>query len=218
MSYQAQIKYIIVIAFGMGILGCDKKDNTENATKKWLKKYNFRSKVTSDNDDNKWITIGQYHSSVQWINEGKNINGINMILDKLLKEQDSEVYLPKVAYALAFLGNEKNVPTLISACNTEDHVLRTSICVALGNIGSTRAIETLGDLIENDTNGSVRLNAVAALKKIGTSDSLPYLKKIVDEEDDEFIRNIAIKAINEIESQTNMLDNPTDDTDQSKKL
>ncbi len=118
--------------------------------------------------------------------------------------------------ALGKIGNETAVEPLIEVLNSgklsegraKDSIntnedLRKSVVLALGEIRSTEATETLtGVLTDNGEKFSVRIAAASALGKIGDPEALETLKKVFDDTSiDVNIRKEAFLALGKTKNQ-----------------
>lgn len=83
-----------------------------------------------------------------------------------------------LAIAMGATKDERYAPTLIDAIQNSDIGVVQACAFALGNIGSTEAIEPLTELLD-EPDPQVRLHSVIALGKIGGQTVVPYLKKML---------------------------------------
>jgi hypothetical protein len=97
------------------------------------------------------------------------------------------------------------IPELVEALHDKDDEIRMWAAITLGQIGpdAVRAVEPLVSLLQVEKNPQVILGAVQALGEIGPGarPALPALTAIA-EDSRHFARGFAIKAINQIDPQT----------------
>src|ERR1051325_4384520 len=112
----------------------------------------------------------------QWLAEGRTIPHIEPVLRELLPEHDAKMDLPKIAYALGWLGNRDSIPPLINALADSDVALRIEAAAALGRLRDSAAVPALCRAAVNDSDANVRANGCAALGNIGDRRALPTLE------------------------------------------
>ena len=101
----------------------------------------------------------------------------------------------KAAWALVGLG-EAAVDVLINALKTgEFSDLRYKAAWALGKIGSSRAIEPLGDALLNDSDYVVREWSAAAIEAMNNPLAVPYLAKAIRSDSSRDVRLRAAVAL-----------------------
>lgn len=118
---------------------------------------------------------------------------------RALREEDNSVSGP-AAYALAMLGDDEAVKTLLEVLRDVDDQLRIQAAGALEDIGGERAVEGLLQALTDD-NIEVRMNAADALANIDGERSIEGLIKALDYEDIEVkgdVRWRAAEALGEI--------------------
>ncbi len=112
-----------------------------------------------------------------WIDRGRKIHGIELVLTSLLARRDAEVELPLVAQSLGDLGGMNSVSVLIDALGSGDIHLRIQSAIALGRLHDRRAVPALGKCLREESDENVRANLVVAIGSIGGPDAREYLEE-----------------------------------------
>lgn len=129
-----------------------------------------------------------------WEKEGKEIRNAEQTLCRLLQDDNPDVELPLVAYALGQVGSSESVPILMEALTHPDVHVRLQSAIALGCLRDKRAIPAFSNLLEFETDENVRVNAVLAVADIGGAESIKVLKMAQDDKS-EFVSSIARDAL-----------------------
>ncbi|MFC6991885.1 HEAT repeat domain-containing protein [Haladaptatus sp. GCM10025707] len=96
-------------------------------------------------------------------------------LETLLEyvEADNDPQLQKVTMkALGEIGDEEATQVIANNLVAENEGVRSQAARALGLLGDTRAVEPLGDVLDDDESDTVRASAAWALNQIGTKAAL----------------------------------------------
>jgi HEAT repeat protein len=115
-------------------------------------------------------------------------------LEALLSDRDTTTQ-SQAAQALAIWGTEDSVPALVKALQSQDFFVRTEVIKALGEIKSEKAA---GPLAARLTDGSDRLGAADALKKIGPKAESEVVKYLANSQNDANARMEACNILAEI--------------------
>jgi len=93
-----------------------------------------------------------------------------------------DVELEKISLrALGMIGSEESTDTVAQRLLADNEEIRSSAARALGMIGDTRAIEPLGDVLDEEDDDAVRASAAWALTQIGTEDALETAAAYADD-------------------------------------
>ena len=131
----------------------------------------------------------------QWVEAGKKIPKIEIVLQKMLKENaanDSDVDPSPIAFALGSVGSKESVPILIECLNSHDASLQMMATEALGNLHDPRAVDPLGSrlilIVEHEESDLMYI--MNALAEIGNESAMEYLKK-AEKEGNGFVSDVA---------------------------
>ncbi|MCK4342129.1 MAG: HEAT repeat domain-containing protein [Phycisphaerae bacterium] len=165
-------------------------DSSDRQVVEWLKAVPFTSLDNHHLDEPKTEGLG-YEA---WVQAGREIEGGEAVLQKLLRTADGRVDLPQVAYALGWLGGTCSVPVLIEALDSDDVRVRIEAAASLGRLGHSMAIEALCESVYNDPDHNVRANACVALGMIGHTRSERCLQHALEDRS-EFVASLAREAL-----------------------
>ncbi|MBI3459882.1 HEAT repeat domain-containing protein [Candidatus Acetothermia bacterium] len=132
-----------------------------------------------------------------WLRSGRQIDGIEVILQKFLRTRDSRIDLAQVAYVLGWLGSSQSVPALINALYLNNSRVRTEAAASLGRLGDIKAVEPLCQRLIHDNDHNVRANAAVALGMIGDLKSEPCLRSALNDEN-EFVTRLTREALDHL--------------------
>jgi hypothetical protein len=119
-------------------------------------------------------------------------------LIKILTDETAASYSRRSAIsALARLGDERAVESLISALQDKNQYIRREAAKALGELGSPAAIEPLVKALD-DSEDQVQRNVITALGKIGDSRAIEPLREMLESQVF-FTRSEAERSIRKIE-------------------
>lgn len=171
------------------IVGCSESawGQTNEAVIRWLSKISY-------------VAFWNRHLQFQsvdwdaWEKEGKEIRNAEQTLCRLLQDDNPDVELPLVAYALGQVGSRESVPILMEALTHSDVHVRLQSAIALGCLRDKRAIPAFANLLEVETDENVRINAVLAVADIGGSESIEVLKMALNDKSG-FVSSIARDAL-----------------------
>ena len=102
-------------------------------------------------------------------------------------------------YALGFIGDKRSVKPLISILETksEELIIRGTAVYSLGYIGDKEALNSLINALY-DEEFYIREEAIKALVKLNDPRAIPALEEISQKDPKIFIKNKALKAIEQI--------------------
>ncbi|MFB6189128.1 MAG: HEAT repeat domain-containing protein [Halapricum sp.] len=83
--------------------------------------------------------------------------------------------------ALGAIGSEEATQAVANRLDADDATVRSAAARSLGRIGDTRAIEPLGDVLDDDPEDSVRASAAWALVQIGTDAAFQTVRDHADD-------------------------------------
>ena len=111
--------------------------------------------------------------------------------------KDAGTYRPcQLAHSLGFLGDDRWVEPLTEATqHSKNADLRMCATIALGKLGSPKAVS---DLIDAHRRQAVGSDALMAMGNIADPLALPYLRSVVQAHRSEFERRAAVEAIERI--------------------
>ena len=105
--------------------------------------------------------------------------------EELIKTLAKETTLPfskvGIISSLVRLGNTNAIPHFIKALSDENHYVRREAARAIGQLGSPEAIETLLEVLENESDEETRRNALTALGNIGDERTVEPLRQALKE-------------------------------------
>lgn len=96
---------------------------------------------------------------------------------------------------------KKNTEYFKKMLKHDDYVIRTRAVCILADIAGVEAIESISDVLVNDTDGLVRHEAAFSLGQMGFRSAVPVLAKAVESDDNPFVRHEAAVALGVIGSQ-----------------
>ena len=121
----------------------------------------------------------------------------------------------KAAWALVKIGDE-TIDALVEALeNGEFSDLRYKAAWALGKIGNPRAVESLGKVMQNDSDYVVREWCAAALEAVGDAGAVPYLVQAMQKDSSKDVRlraSVALRNLGAAEALMELLKAPEPET------
>jgi hypothetical protein len=187
---------IYILIFMLADISCYKNQkelpNRERVDNKqvigWLQK--MKSTRDIDNHHLEQNKILHESSFVQWIEEGRKINNISILLSDILNEKNTHVDLSLVAFALGYLGNKESASALIDSLKSDDPYVKIEASLALGRLCISNSIHILCEISRKDDNPSVRANALIALGNFDTPEVRACVESALDDQDD-FVKDVA---------------------------
>ena len=121
------------------------------------------------------------------------------ILIELLNDSDDGVRYNAII-ALGNIDDFNDVKPLIRKLKQKrtDPILKSELIFVLGNIGDDKAIDSLINILRNDTDKFVRHHAARALGKIGNQRAIPALTEIANREKNTRLYYLSLNAIENI--------------------
>lgn len=167
----------------------------ENEVLHWLQEIDFRDPDHVHGVD----ALSSQPSYEEWLNKGRRIPHVGVILTKLLAAKDaaSKVNRSQVAYAIGWVGDVQSVPALIDAVREKDVLLRIESAAALGRLKDTAAIDALCTVLAADPASNVRANAAVALGSFSGEKVRTSLELALRDES-QFVREMAKTSIDSI--------------------
>ena len=138
----------------------------------WAQKIGFESRTGAVQSQ-----TGNVNSplGLNWINQGKEIPGIEVILIELLEENDSRLHPALTLHALGFVGTKKCIPTLVKY--TENDELAFHAICALNELGLKECVIPLSEVLWLDGNQkTMRYYAIEGLGKAGGQEAIDELE------------------------------------------
>lgn len=128
------------------------------------------------------------------------VTGTTSLYSAALSDFLDDLYYRSFGHIMtAKLGSESTFLRLISYLEWDSYKTREMATYALGEIGDTRAIEPLIDVLLEDTNSFVRRLAASALGKIGDERAIEALTSAKLNDEDEDVRYWADWALKQIQ-------------------
>ncbi|MBI5778781.1 MAG: HEAT repeat domain-containing protein [Planctomycetes bacterium] len=101
------------------------------------------------------------------------------------KKDNSSLRRSYAALALGYVANDPEIPKIlrdIITADKDDHEVKSSACIALGNLKDAESVPVLskilnGDGVSKKERGTIRAHAALGLGRIATKESLDELKK-----------------------------------------
>ena len=133
-----------------------------------------------------------------------SVSGV--IKDALQNKKDNPSPLRRsyAALALGYITNDPEVPKIlrdILAAEKEDHEVKSSCCIALGNLKDAESVTLIGKILNGDgaskkERGTIRAHAALGLGRIGTKEALNELKKfVISNEKESDVRLAVVMAL-----------------------
>ena len=121
------------------------------------------------------------------------------LIETLTDERASSFAKRNAIEALGALGDDRIVPHLVLALKDNDRYIRREAVRALGQVGSSQAVEPLLSVLEEEDDEYVLREAIVALGNIGDERAVEALTKILDSQ--WFLnRRAAQEALEQIEA------------------
>jgi len=103
------------------------------------------------------------------------------------KKDNSSLRRSYAALALGYVTNDPEVPKIlrdIVTADKDDHEVKSSCCIALGNLKDAESVPVLSKILNGDgaskkERGTIRAHAALGLGRIATKESLDELKKFI---------------------------------------
>lgn len=132
----------------------------------------------------------------------KDGQAIEPILLDLLQDPNVQIRCD-ASKAIRVINSDQAVNFLLTLLYDNDSTVRWHTCGLLYDIGDSRAVESLMQLLKSEPDGDVRYVAALALGKIGDKRALPTLQWTVDHDEgvnlqDDPVRLAAQEAIDRI--------------------
>jgi hypothetical protein len=164
--------------------------NSERQVIAWLARVPFRD---ADNHHRTEPDSGapDYES---WLRSGREIEGVETTLRRLLESRDPRTDPAQVCYALGWVGGKESLQELLPALRDDDPRVRTEAAASLGRLGDPGGVEPLCGTLARDVDSNVRANACVALGLIGDRRSAPYLRG-AENDKSEFVAGLAREAL-----------------------
>jgi HEAT repeat protein len=133
-------------------------------------------------DEEAHLRIAAVHALGE-IGDSRALEPLLEMLNSLEREEENvrETLRPKIQDSLAKIGIA-NVPALIKMIEDQPPQVRIDTISALGNLGDSRAVDSLINIVKADENIIVRQAAAEALGMIGDPKALTPLEQIQKEE------------------------------------
>lgn len=177
--YSRCLTILISTSFCCCLVSCS--ESPEKGKKReviqWLKRWPPPPSVEPLSD------LDPYDSEEDWINAGRNIEGIEKVLIELCEENTTELDPYHIICSLAYFATAESVPGLIRIVGDEDRhpSVRTIAATTLGRIGDPagvqplcRVVSSIEDTARDDT---LIVGAIAALSMIGDPNAIPIIEK-----------------------------------------
>jgi HEAT repeat protein len=117
-------------------------------------------------------------------------------LVKALEFESPEMRL-RAAQSLGARGEAEAVVPLLKCLSKpeENPMVRSSLYIALGKLGGSRAIPALSDCIDQETREELRSDCVTSLGMIGEKSTLPRLITTLEKDPSMLVRSSAVQAL-----------------------
>ena len=114
-------------------------------------------------------------------------------------EDERDTVRKKAVGALALIGDESSMDTLIHALEDSNWNTKFYAVEGLGKIGDVSAVDPISSLLEGGSWGPNNDLLIEALGALGDARALPVLERIVEEDPDARMRQAAEAAIVQIQ-------------------
>lgn len=135
-----------------------------------------------------------YGSHEEWAEAGRKIEGVEQCVANLYSSDEAPVLPHVICTALYYVGTSESVPLLVGILEGDKQGYHAKLwaAAALGNIGDESAVEPLCRFVLSEEQPAVtigshgmlslKVNAMAALGRIGDARAIPVIEKALKDE------------------------------------
>ncbi|MEQ8167923.1 MAG: HEAT repeat domain-containing protein [Candidatus Eremiobacterota bacterium] len=122
------------------------------------------------------------------------------LLKHMMDDDDSWRVKRSVIMSLMKFRKDSAFSAIVAAINDREPAVRSSVAIALGEMGIEEGIEPLETILSCDSEPSVRKEAILALQEIGGEDIIKPICKALSKDESKIVRKTAISALELIDN------------------
>jgi HEAT repeat protein len=124
------------------------------------------------------------------------------LLKKMMQDDESWRVKRSAIMSLMKFREDRAFSAILTAVNDREPAVRSSVAIALGEMGIEDGIEHLETMLSGDQEPSVRKEAILALQEIGGEAIIKPLCKALSEDENKIVRKSALSALELIDNET----------------